>query len=922
MSFLKRIRISLGGERGFSLAEVLVAGLILAVAVIPMVGMFDGAYKVSMMSYNINLADECLRLYTERVRNIPFYNAHEADAPDAVVDVDDHYWGSRSPDINDNSWSTAPQVEMKALGVEPYPDMSVSIKMSYVDDAEVDGVSLAEAADATSLADGWGPKGLAYIYGYDRPKTPGGKTLNLILYEVTVTTREGQTFSNTELYASPTDVVANIYIDKVVNVSADTTKLGTYDNEFGDCISAPHNKDSITIRAYGEGFTQEDYDGGTVDIKLVRVDDNDITLSNVTVGADGDYRYLEGTIDLSSGGVTSTAENVNVWDPRRKPGNWHAWLVVNHVISIRNNAFVVEYPVPVYREPGSDFDDSDTDKSGEASTTDEVITLHNVDFVTDFENVEPYNPEINPGIGAVVQLVHTELEPIDPLSPDEVREPIDIINGINMTISPDVQQGYAQGLTVTAEFDFTGHIGGDYYLRVINCIERSTADIDTPGNTYFELPDGPYYYLEGPPGLYGVTVKGYVDPVEVYVESTTPQTRSFGFDERDYMYWLRVDGVNFDSLVTLKMGLGDKVTPTNLIDAVSITYIDQYSLEAVFDFAPDVEPGEEGHYWVYAENSNGFGEFLFSDTEPEAGFYILEPKPIIYDYTWMTDPQGRQSGPWQNYYWQGMVIEGECFDYDELAGESIEIKILNGGNDWPATEAMDDPVVTEMGRLVGCHINLVDCDVGTWNLYGLSQPAGETHNAYDDEIQDETYLSMIDVDVGAPILLTDDVPIAGEEASISITSHYQDWYNAGTPETPVWKWSNWFAWQPSTEGNGQPAWANENDPDWPVESQDYRTKGEMYFATIRGMGFNKDNTLMVEARNDDYPNRGPGMQALWIGLVVQMDRSTPEVWIEMVEADVQTTGPDEGGMGRLRLGNNALGTWEDWYVDRFDLRAR
>jgi hypothetical protein len=46
------------------------------------------------------------------------------------------------------------------------------------------------------------------------------------------------------------------------------------------------------------------------------------------------------------------------------------------------------------------------------------------------------------------------------------------------------------------------------------------------------------------------------------------------------------------------------------------------------------------------------------------------------------------------------------------------------------------------------------------------------------------------------------------------------------------------------------------------------------------------------------------------------------VWIEMVEADVQTTGPDEGGMGRLRLGNNALGTWEDWYVDRFDMRAR
>ena len=224
MSFLKRIRISLGGERGFSLAEVLVAGLILAVAVIPMVGMFDGAYKVSMLSYNINLADECLRLYTEKVRNIPFYHAHEEDAPDAELDVDDKYWGSRSP-INSNSWNTAPQVEMKALDVEPYPDMSVSIKMSYVDDEQVGGVTMAEAADATSLAEGWGPKGTDYLYGYDRPKTPGGKALNLILYEVTVTTREGQVFSDTELYASPTDVVANVYIDKVVNVSADTTKL-------------------------------------------------------------------------------------------------------------------------------------------------------------------------------------------------------------------------------------------------------------------------------------------------------------------------------------------------------------------------------------------------------------------------------------------------------------------------------------------------------------------------------------------------------------------------------------------------------------------------------------------------------------------------------------------------------------------------
>jgi len=230
-------------------------------------------------------------------------------------------------------------------------------------------------------------------------------------------------------------------------------------------------------------------------------------------------------------------------------------------------------------------------------------------------------------------------------------------------------------------------------------------------------------------------------------------------------------------------------------------------------------------------------------------------------------------------------------------------------------------VVTELGRLVDCYINLVDCDVhadGDWELFGKSQPAGLTKSGYMDPIQSVSYTSTIDVIVGDPILLTEDVPVAGEDWSLEITSHYKDWYD----DEGEWKWSDWFAWQTSTEGNGQPAWANENDPDWPEGSQDYRTRGEMYFSELRGMGFNKDNTMMVEARNDEYPNRGPGMQALWIDQVVLMDRSIPMVWIEMVEADAQTTGPDEGGMGRVRLRNNALGTWEDWYMDRFRMQAR
>jgi len=884
VKMLKRIRSALSGEGGFSLAEVMVAGLILAIAVFPMVGMFDGAYLVSKTAYDINISSECLQLYSEQVRNLPFYVAHTEDNVSIKMDLDDFYWGDRSPS-NNNSWSTAPEVVLKPIDVEPYPEYAVTIKMSYIDEEVVSGMSLEEGANATAMAADWQPMAL---YGYDRPKSDTGKPLTLVLYEVKVTTESGRFYTNTQLYASPTDVVANVYIDRVINVSADTTKLGTRDNSYGDCISAPHTKNDITIRAYGEGFSQSDVDGGLVDVKLVRVEDSDIQMQGITFGEDGSETYLEGTVDLGDGGGDEEP-----WGPDyRMPGQWHAWLVVNHIISVKNNAFIVEYPVPVYDDVGSDFTDSDGDKQGEESSTAEVLTFTNLDYITSFVTGDYPNP----GVGAVMQLIHTV---------ENNGIPIDVIEADDLVINPSGNDGYETGLTVTAEFDFTGHVGGDYKVRLINCIDRATPSIDVLGNTYFELVDGPYYYLEGPPALN-----------QAYVYEDTPLTatpRHFGYDDRSYTYTLEIKGFNFDNLISqsdIKLGIGgdtlvDPPVGDNEIEPISVDILDTETLQAIFDFGPNVEEAERGMYWLYVRNSNGFGTVL------NPAFDIREPAPIVYSYTYDS------LGPWQNYYGVDLSLVGECFDVDSLAGTYVDVMIKEVAdplNDWLATEAMSDPVASADGTQLTCEVNLVDCNIGDWELYVMSQPALLTDSGYTDMIGGATYQSFIGVEYGTPVLLTAAVPAAGQPWSVSLVSRYRDCDDAGV-------WGEWTAWQTSTEGSGSRAWAWENDPNHATIG--YRTEGEMYFADLRGMGFNKDGTIDIKCRaKNDIPPQFPIFSETWAALTVQCDRANALVWVEMDDTLKKNSGPDEGGNVDMQLKNNTTGVSSDWFLDRFYFRSQ
>ncbi|MBN2027774.1 MAG: hypothetical protein JW854_13540 [Actinobacteria bacterium] len=885
---VKRIRSALSGEGGFSLAEVLVAGLILVLAVFPMVGMFDGAFLVSKAAYDINISSECLQLYAEQVRNMPFYVPHTEDNITTPLDLDDFYWGARTPE-NNNSWSDAPDVVMKPSGAEPYPEFEVTLKISYIDEEIVSGMSLEDGANATVMANDWEPMAL---YGYDRPKSNSGKPLTLILYEVKVTTESGRFYTNTQLYASPTDVVANVYIDRVINVSADTAKLGTRYNSYGDCISAPHDENNITIRAYGEGFTQSDLDGGLVDLKMVRVEDTDIQVLPVsgvtlTYGEEGSEKYLEGLIDLADDNGDEEP-----WGPDyRMPGHWHAWLVVNHIISVKNNAFIVEYPVPVYDELNSGFTDSDGDKQGEESSTNEELTFTDLDYVMSFVTGEYPNP----GVGAVLQLIHTV---------EENGIPIDVIEAADLAINPSASDGYQTGLTVTASFDFTGHIGGNYKIRMINCMDRATPSIDVPGNTYFELDAGPYYYLEGPPALN-----------QAYVYEATPLTaspRHFGYDDRSYPYTLEIKGFNFDNLIApsdIKLGLGgdtgvDPPVGDNEVEALAVDIIDTETLRATFDFAPSVEETERGMYWLYVRNSNGFGNVL------QPAFDVRAPAPIIYSYSYDT------LGPWQNYYGVGLSVVGECFDVDSLAGTYVDVMIKEVAdplNDWLATEAMSDPAASADGTLLTCELNLVDCDIGDWELYVMSQPALLTDSGYTDAIGGVTYQSFVDVEYGTPVLLTQGVPASGEPWSVRITSRYRGCDDAGV-------WGDWSAWQTSTEGSGSMAWAWENDPNH--DTINYKTEGEMYFVELRGMGFNKDGTIDISCiAKNDLPPKFPLFKATWSSITVQCDRANALVFVVMDETMKKFSGPDEGGYVDMEIKNNTTGDSSVKYINRFYFRS-
>jgi len=77
----------LKNESGYSMVEVLVAIMILAIAIIPMVGMFDAGLRASMVGSNYDKARMLANERLEKVRALPYNKTSPAGVNDSAVEI-------------------------------------------------------------------------------------------------------------------------------------------------------------------------------------------------------------------------------------------------------------------------------------------------------------------------------------------------------------------------------------------------------------------------------------------------------------------------------------------------------------------------------------------------------------------------------------------------------------------------------------------------------------------------------------------------------------------------------------------------------------------------------------------------------------------------------------------------------------------
>ncbi len=811
------------GEGGFSLAEVMVAFLILGVSVLPMVGMFDSSFKVTRMAYEKNASQQCGNYFLESVRNIPFYDAHNYDEIGTGVkkDVDDYYWGERARvgGSLDNSWKEEHAVVMKDFGAEPYPDLQVKVNMGYVDHARLGtGTPLTEAM-ATMHRD-WVPYPISTSQvGKDKPVDQNGIEINVMVYEVTVyeSGSSAPVYRVSSVYSSP-KVSANLYVNKVVNVSVDATKRGQHINDSGTpedpsddyCDSAPHTKSQIDVRIYGEGFS-DNRTGGNWDMRatLVRLDDADVQVSitDIRVNPLG-LDEIDGRISLDSGGVASP------WSPRKKPGSWDIIISELSVASAKQGVFVVEYPPPRV----TDFLDKDGagDKVGSAASKSEVIRVWG-DLM-----VKP-----SAVTGAVLQLLRDSDANGVPDDDNGDGVPDENINGTNTEIVvPGGSDGYATGLQVRASFDFTGHTATTYLLRVVNCVSASAPGVGEGflGNTY-HIASGHYRINLFPP-----------QPSEIYVEGSEPH-RHFIYDERSYGYNLRVKGENLVEGMTARIGRGPVPNGSVAVAAKQVNLIDSENAIAVFD-PIDIPNGHRDFtdWWVYVEAPGGLSGYL------ENAFSIRTPRPIIYQLAYRNGP----GGFYHNYHSIGARIEGECF---EDSGYRILYESGNPGGGAPVTTyevgVADGGMAKSLAgtQVFEFQLNLIHVAAGNRRLW-VESPTGVTDDGYTDHITGYSYSARVPVVAAAAQL---DSQASG---AVTITNRWQDWWF-------YWGWKNvWKGPESNTENASTRAMAQRTNRAWFF--LDNREEPGYATFTLRGQGFKDPNVgttkvdLYQDGRSGDF----------------------------------------------------------------------
>ncbi len=483
------LRRRLGEQNGFTLAEIIVALLILSIALVPMTGMFDQAVTGLLNSERIKNSAECATTALEQISGMPFYQPYNAD--NGNVDIDDHFWGDRNPISlspltggGAPDWAAIPAVLAKDYNTTPvfaelnslvqYKDCKVSVALAYLND-NTGGVSMNE---------NWGPK----LDGKDKPLTADNENPHLILIHINVYYKVSGNERNYILEQIVTDTQA-IYGVGVNSVTAQLPLVNlppegqppTYGKT---AIHWPNN--NVTVNIVGWGF-----DTGTIKAFLVRNKYNDIPI-NLSPQSD---TLLVGTVDLYDTGTSGVSDELDCY-PRAGVGYWSVKIQQQGIINAYLfNGFIVAFPKPVI----SDFYNGTVPggaKTANNAQTAQQITIAGGPF--------PYKKS-----GAtLIWGPDVSLVPIGGTSSDRIIGTVTAITGANngytaSTASPNC--------AITATFDLTQAQPGQYKMQVWN------TDTAAVGHVASDLSSAIYTITAVPPSV-----------TDVYVSGTSPhQTNVF-----------------------------------------------------------------------------------------------------------------------------------------------------------------------------------------------------------------------------------------------------------------------------------------------------------------------------------------------------------------------------------------------------------
>jgi streptogramin lyase/type II secretory pathway pseudopilin PulG len=442
-------------QDGFTVAEVLIAVLIMAISTIGLLGMFESSLQLSGLAGKSKDAKRLARTVSERIRAMPFYEPYAGHNGD----IDDSFWGTdvqRGGNITNNVWETAPyQDYVQDLD----PRYTCQVKMAYV---------LDDLSNPNMKAD-WVPEASSAEWGKDNPLSVNSDVFHIIKYEVKVSWEAklagGRTVHKSESYTtlmSDTEFQANLGVNAMIN----TGTSGQWGTGGQNSNTAPHDVGNIPIKITGYGFK-----AGQTTASLVMQGVDDIPIYGI--GGTGpvtwvDDKTLTGSVNLSTG--TDIAITPPPWKPRRDPGKWTVKVNVGVVYAFANEAFTVEFPRPRLSaiNPTKGYNNK-INLTGLGALGYKVLNLG--------VGSSPYTSYT----GATIILVNT-------LDPNVVIEPNP---DMPITYGAGPPAGYSSLNAVTVQFDLRGATPGRYYVEVANC--KNNRVTLKPGDVS-SVPSGAYIF--------------------------------------------------------------------------------------------------------------------------------------------------------------------------------------------------------------------------------------------------------------------------------------------------------------------------------------------------------------------------------------------------------------------------------------------